>query len=308
VQTPDAAERQRLEARPHAGSILREIEEQQAELQRRRVPIEPFHPSAWAALCGRLPSTQVFVAADLGVSWSLLRALGLQERIAGSYPDALDGLLHRRRWTVAGRDLAASLADAAAPVFVKPRRPCMFDGARWRGRVVESAQALGTLHPSLLDEPFFCSEALAWLSEYRCYVMHSRILGIHAYRIGGARVSRIDCTQLEAIAPQLRPTEAFVQEAVRRLDESGQSVAGYALDIGLHGGGEMALIEMNDGLALANYGLRASDHLDLHWARWHELMAAASSEPVPFPLDAGRGLRRGSKVADRMVRLAVSKE
>lgn len=280
VQTPDAHDRQRLAAesadgRPRSGSILRELIEQREELERRGVPIEPFHPSAMPMLCTRLPSSAMFVAADLGVTWSLLEAMGLHERITPSYPDALDGLLHRRHWQVSGRDLARSIAEAGAPVFVKPGRVCAFDGMRLRGKVIEHAGALGALHPSLHDEPFFCSEVVGWLSEYRCYVMQSRILGIHPYRIAGAPVSRLDCAQLEALAPQLRPSEPFVQAAIRRLDAMGQSVAGYALDFGLSTHAEMSLIEMNDGLALTNNGLPVAAHLDLHCARWRELMAAA---------------------------------
>jgi hypothetical protein len=202
--------------------------------------------------------------------------MGLHEQITPSYPDALHGLLHRRHWQASGRDLARSIAEAGAPVFVKPRRVRAFDDMRFRGKVIGHVGALGALHPSLHDEPFFCSEVVGWLSEYRCYVMHSRILGIHPYRIAGAAVSRLDCAQREALAPQLRPTEAFVPAALRRLDAMGQSVAGYALDFGLSTHAEMSLIEMNDGLALANNGLPVVAYLDLHRARWRELMAAAT--------------------------------
>lgn len=281
VQTPNAHDLQRLAAKsadgsPGSGLILREFAEQRQELERRGVPVEPFHPSAMTSLCAQLPSPTVFVAADLGVTWALLQAMGLHERITPSYPDALDGLLHRHHWQVSGRDLARSVAQAGVPVFVKPLRVRTFDGMRFRGTVIEHVGALGALHPSLHDEPFFCSEVVGWLSEYRCYVMHSRILGIHPYRIAGAAVSRLDCAQLEALAPQLRPSEAFVRAAIRRLDAMGQSVAGYALDFGLSTHAEMSLIEMNDGLALANNGLPVAAYLDLHRARWRELMAAAT--------------------------------
>lgn len=280
VQTPDAHDLQRLAAAsddggPCPGSIILELAEQRQELERRGVSVEPFHPTAMAALRARLPSDAVFVAADLGVSWALLQAVGVQDRIVPSYPSALEGLLHRRHWQVCGRDLARSIAGQGAPVFVKPRRARAFDGMRFRGSVIERADQLGTLHPSLHDEPFFCSEVVGWLSEYRCYVMHSRILGIHPYRIAGAAVPRLDCTQLEALVPQLRPADAFVQAAIRLLDAAGQSVAGYALDFGLSTHAGMSLIEMNDGLALGNYGLPAAAYLDLHHARWHELMVAA---------------------------------
>ena len=119
---------------------------------------------------------------------------------------------------------------------------------------------------------FFCSEPVEWVTEYRCYVVHSRILGIHPYAVGGLPVYRLDCSELERLKPDVRPSMELVRSAIERLEQAEQSVSGYCLDFGLASTGKMSLIEMNDGLALLNYGLSADAYLDLHVARWQELM------------------------------------
>ncbi|MGE7413871.1 ATP-grasp domain-containing protein [Methylobacterium tarhaniae] len=274
VQTPNEDDLVRWAAAPETapgdGSILRDLREHHAVLAQRGVPVVPLHPSDLRDLEGRLPSDEVFVSADLGVCWRLLDALGRTGRIVGSYPASLEPYLHRRWWLAKGEALASPTADG--PVFVKPCRPRIVGAKRLRGRVVPSLRSLGPLPPVLDTEWFFCSEPVGWYSEYRCYVLHSRLLGIHPYRILGAGVSRVDCRQVEDLLPGLRPTDALLGEMIARLDAAGQSVAGYALDVGLTDRGDMALIEMNDGFALANNGLAPPDHLDLHCARWRELM------------------------------------
>ncbi|MBV8820231.1 MAG: hypothetical protein JO022_17855 [Acidobacteriaceae bacterium] len=76
--------------------------------------------------------------------------------------------------------------------------------------------------------------------------------------------------------PEIRPTEHMVEQVVKRLDNAGQSVAGYCLDFGLIAFGEMSLIEMNDGIALTNYGISPADYLNLHLMRWQELVVSAN--------------------------------
>jgi hypothetical protein len=276
VQTPAPEERERLRA-GRADLILRELDELHAALEQRGVPVEPFHPSDLSALRQRLPSPDVFVAADLGTCWSLLAELGRLDRVLGSYPAALDPLLRRHHWRQPGHTLAAALEAHGAPLFVKPVRPVAFDGRRWRGQVVTRPELLRDLHPALAEAEFLCAEAVDWLSEYRCYVLHGEVVGIHPYRLGGAAVPRIDCTQVEQMVPALRPDVAFVDDAVARLEAAGAAAAGYALDIGLTERGELALVELNDALALMNYGLSPERHLDLLAARWHELMLPGSA-------------------------------
>lgn len=278
VQDSEALARAAAEQFPYHGFIFRELAELGEELRLREVKVVSFHPSNLSPLLDLLPSPDIFVAGDLAVNWALLQSLGAENLIAGSYPRALHHLLHRRTWQATRRELAASGEVNTWPVFVKPCSFRIFDNVRFRGRIIETPNALDSLHSSLSNEPFFCSEVVGWLSEYRCYVLHSRILGIHPYRVAGVPVYRVACAQLEALAPELRPAENFVQVAIQRLDDAGQSVAGYCLDFGLSTLGEMSLIEMNDGLALLNYGISAADHLDLHMARWRELMEVCASD------------------------------
>jgi hypothetical protein len=134
-----------------------------------------------------------------------------------------------------------------------------------------ATEALQSLPADLHDERLFCSEVVEWMSEYRCYILGSRILGIHRYFI--RLPDGWEPQELELALDELRPTEEWIRTAVQRLDSARQAVAGYCLDIGLIAFGRMSLVEMNDGLALTNYGLSPSDYLDLHLARWQELLA-----------------------------------
>ncbi|MDY7014869.1 MAG: ATP-grasp domain-containing protein [Cyanobacteriota bacterium] len=84
----------------------------------------------------------------------------------------------------------------------------------------------------------------------------SRIVGIHRY--SGAPSAKVD--------------EFVVEDAVCCLDKAGESVAGYSLDFGVLETGETALVEMNDGFSLGNYGLADGKYTDLILARWKELL------------------------------------
>jgi hypothetical protein len=94
--------------------------------------------------------------------------------------------------------------------------------------------------------------------------VHSRIVGVHLYSTA--------IPGFEQLFPDVGPELATIEEAVRCLDEAGVSVAGYCLDFGILETGDTTLVEVNDGLALTNYGLSGEDYTNLLIARWLELM------------------------------------
>lgn len=94
------------------------------------------------------------------------------------------------------------------------------------------------------------------MSEYRAYIIHSQILGIYCYEGN----------------PEFAIARSAIIEAIKLLDEAGESLAGYSLDFGILETGETALIEMNEGFALGNYGLSDDSYADLVLARWEELI------------------------------------
>ncbi len=218
----------------------------------------------------------MFVFAGLTMMWRWLRHFGWQARLAPSYPAALERLLNRRTWRGTPAELLAGPAAAMAPVFVKTCRPCFPDGERLDGQVWPSLGRLAELDPSLHEELFFCSEPVAFVSEYRCYVLNGQVLGVHAYQLLGVFCGPVDASELERHMPDIRPEPDLLADAVARLAASGEAPAGYALDLGLMAYGRMSLVELNDAVALTNYGLSSADILDLHLARWQELARAAA--------------------------------
>lgn len=54
---------------------------------------------------------------------------------------------------------------------------------------------------------------------------------------------------------------------------TGLAKRGYGIDFGVLDDGRTALVELNDGYALGNYGLAAEAYLALCIARWEQLVA-----------------------------------
>ncbi|HZI16786.1 MAG TPA: ATP-grasp domain-containing protein [Myxococcus sp.] len=190
-----------------------------------------------------------------------LKQLGLEPPPTNDYPRCLEPLLHRRLWTSTVRQLTEALYEGTGtPVFAKP----LGRKKRFTGHVFRATEDLLYLERASLSTPLVCSEVVRWLSEYRVYVAHGRILDVLHY----------------AGDPAVRVDEAVVHEAVRRLEDSGEGTAGYGVDFGVLATGQTALVEWNDGFSLGAYaGLGAASYTELTVARWVELMGLGEASP-----------------------------
>ena len=233
------------------------------ELQRRGIEVQEFHAAEVKDGLRLALSRSDFVAGDLMVMWQLLRFLDLEGQLLATLPEPLTDLLHRQVWVGTLAEIRRQSAPADRPLFVKPRYLKPFNGKRFKGQVLASLAAVEATSWVPNGEEFICSEVVRWVSEYRAYVCDSRIVGLHQYMPGIAG--------LDLLFPEMKPDLGIVEEAIRRLDAAGLSVAGYCLDFGRLDTGQTALVEANDGLALTNYGLSAADYTDLHLARWQEI-------------------------------------
>jgi ATP-grasp domain, R2K clade family 3 len=272
VQVPTAAQRADAAAAAGRGEFepfLHDLQSVHDELLRRGVEVRPFRSGEPLPALGGLRPDQVFVFGGLVSMWHWLRTFGLAHRLAPSYPPSLAGLLHRRCWQ-------------GTPAELLPCRPWFDAGDRVDGAVWPSLDALLAAHPGLAEERLFCSERVGWVGEYRCYVLHGRLLGMHPYQMLGRHCGRVDATALERHMPELRPDPAFVADAIGALEAAGEAPAAYALDFGLIAHGRMALVELNDAVALTNYGLPVHQYVDLHAARWQQIARAE-------PCDAAEG-------------------
>lgn len=207
------------------------------QIARRRLPID-----RGTVVAGEVPSVP-----------GALRQLGVEPPRPNDYPVCLRHLLHRRVWSSTVRRLKEGLFEGAVPpAFAKPSGR----QKRFTGRVFASPDDLIHLEGASGSTTIHCAEPVRWTSEHRVYVVRGRVVGIRHY----------------AGEPAVSLDDAVVSEAVRRLQQSGETTAGYGLDLGVLDDGRTALVEWNDGFSLGSYGLDAGSYTELILARWSELV------------------------------------
>ncbi|MEM9539903.1 MAG: ATP-grasp domain-containing protein [Cyanobacteria bacterium P01_E01_bin.42] len=242
------------------GKLNPEGESLYRELKQRNYPIKLFTPKQLYRSRLKL-DCESLVAGEIPIVLSALKQLKIPFVKISDYPNALEKFFHRRIWLSSLRKLEARLyAGKSQPIFAKPANR----SKRFTGRIFDSFHDLWAVSGVSRQEKIWCSEVVNWLSEYRIYMIKnqnsdSQIVGIYPYNEQQSETS-------------LKIDLSTVREAVRRLDKAGESVAGYALDFGILETGETALIEMNDGFSLGNYGLSDRFYTDLILARWEELI------------------------------------
>ncbi|MBD2205515.1 ATP-grasp domain-containing protein [Calothrix sp. FACHB-1219] len=193
------------------------------------------------------------VVGDMPCILGAIKQLGIPEPEPNDYPASLKNFMHRRIWKSTLEQLEIELRNGKyMPIFAKPatRRK------RFTGYVFESEYDLCRVYGVSRQEPLLCSEVVAWVSEYRVYVVHSQIRSIDRYD-GNPNV--------------LLDIEKVIS-AIQALDHAGESIAGYAIDFGVLDSGETALVEMNDGFAIGAYKIDRKNYTDMILARWEELL------------------------------------
>ncbi len=230
----------------------------QLTLESRNIPVTLFTQKRLDR-CQLDLSPKCLVAGETSVISKALKQLHVVPPPPNSYPEALRYMLRRSVWE---STLKAVLHDLDvnpfhAGVFVKPK-----DSAKkFTGCVLTSLSDRYLLKGASLQTPVLCAETVYWLSEYRVFVVNSRIAGIRHY--WGDEQIRLDLSEVE--------------EAIRRFEASSECTRGYGIDFGVLQNGQTALVEWNDGYALGSYGLDDALYTELIMARWEELMLKADS-------------------------------
>lgn len=199
---------------------------------------------------------QSLVVGDMSCVLGALKQLGISEPLLNDYPACLNNFMHRKTWISTVSELERRLLQGRyAPIFAKPatRRK------RFSGCVFETEYDLYKIYGVSRQEKLLCSEVVSWVSEYRVYVVNSEIRSIDFY--DGNANALIDVEK--------------VKQAIKSLDDAGESYAGYAIDFGVLDSGETALVEMNDGFAVGAYSIDRKNYTDLILARWEELLASS---------------------------------
>lgn len=121
----------------------------------------------------------------------------------------------------------------------------------------------------------WCAEVVEWRSEWRVHVVDSRTRYVAHYD---------------------GDPEANVEDAIERLDRSGEYRAAYAIEFGVldvddHDDETVAataLVEINDGFAVGAYGdITAEDYVDVIATRWEELMRTGADNKKEDEDDEG---------------------
>ena len=218
--------------------------------------IVPFDPDG---LTGIDREASDVVVGGVGVVRGALRALG-RDVPEIDYPRELEPFLGRKIWLSTIRTVSS--CEDTWPVFVKP-----VQGKFFTGRLVTTAKDLVACGMCGEDTEVYCSEPVAFVAEWRCFVMRGQILDVRPYR--GSWRAGFDAR--------------VIAEAV---DAYTSAPAGYGMDFGVTEDGRTLLVEVNDGYALGSYGLEHHAYARLLSARWAELVGVddpCDFGPLPEP-------------------------
>lgn len=161
------------------------------------------------------------------------------------YPEQLQKYLGRRIWKTKMNEVSDD--PTKWPIFVKPVEDKQFTGV-----VVRSPKDLVGCGISGVNQEIYCSEAVDFAAEWRCFVRYGKILDVRPYK--GDWRKHFD--------PNV------IKNAVK---DFSFAPMGYAADFGITRDGRTLLVEINDGYSLGCYGLLYVDYAKLLSARWAEL-------------------------------------
>jgi hypothetical protein len=198
------------------------------------------------------------MAAGLQTCRTLIRErFGWDYSGANPYPDQLKEFFHRdivqSRWG----DVKAEVMNGRMNKFIKPAIEKQFTAA-----VATSARH--SIRKSNIDDDdgVYLCEPVSFEAEFRVYVYDDEIVGIKHYRGSW----------------YMHPGQAAVQKMIQHHRQIAP--VAYGLDVGilmLRGELQTALVEVNDGLCLGNYGLEAKPYAQMIAARWLELIEKGNS-------------------------------
>lgn len=123
----------------------------------------------------QLPLThRTFLFGDMDCMHGAMRQLKIPIPTANYYPEPLKEHLRRNVWMATLRDVRARIEDGGAPVFAKPASRAKI----FTGRVFSDHSDFYEVGQTSLQEPVWCSDIVAWQSEFRVYVIGAEIVSI----------------------------------------------------------------------------------------------------------------------------------
>lgn len=154
------------------------------------------------------------------------------------YPVELTDYFGRNIWRITGKDLPR----LHYPKFVKS-----IEAKKVAGRILNNSAELQVENDTLL----FASDLVQFEAEYRVFIINGEVVDVRPYK--GDWHYRYSANTIDAMVKAYHPW------------------AGFAIDVGVLSNGFTALVEVNDGYALGDYGLRSDLYADLLLRRWKQL-------------------------------------
>lgn len=203
-----------------------------------------------------LPLTKkTLVKGSIGMVRRALDIIGVKQPQNLDIPESLKPYAERKIW----KTTLEKIRQSNDPVFIKP----LYCQKAFGGMGLPKP-FYNDRRPNLLTEfpnsfPILAQELVEWDGEWRVYVLKKKILGIRYYNDG---------------MYSKRPSKSFVEKLIREFKEQP---AAYALDIGTmrnnsYGSYKPALVEVNEGFSLGNYGISKIDYSRMVEARWKEMV------------------------------------
>ncbi len=146
------------------------------------------------------------------------------------------------------RDWETSQPDRL-PVHIKPRdRHKLF-----AGKVVGAYRDFLSLSGVPPEEPVIVQEVIGLMTEWRASILRGKVLNIAHYKGD----------------PLVFPDVNVIRDAISCFEDAP---VGYGMDWAVTDDARTILVEVNDGFALGNYGVRGHHYTALIECRWRELM------------------------------------
>lgn len=207
---------------------------------------------------GRIPRPEDLVFGGVEVVRPYLEKLECAPKPL-DYPDSLREFLGRSFEVGVLGTIRRRYNKPGPPVFIKPLEHKLFTG-----HVVQQFRDLiGTaVFPS--KTPIYCVEPVEFLSEWRFYCEGGLVVGVGHYKGEPLRM----------------PDPEVVSRAASKFAEVGKAPAAYGLDFGVCAEGQTRLVEVNDMIALGNYGLNPLLYTRLIELRWDQIIKERVEPPA----------------------------
>ncbi len=165
------------------------------------------------------------------------------------YPDELRSCLVAPAHTTTLEAVRESWrGEVPVPVFIKPVAHKLFTG-----HTIDRFSDLAETASLPGETPVWAAGVVDHQTEYRCFVLEHRLVGIKHYRG----------------SPWILPDKATILQMIR--DYAPSAPVAYGLDVGVVDG-RTVLVEVNDAYSLGDYGLSPITYAEMLEARWLELM------------------------------------